>query len=410
MIRLLRRKFLFIAMVSLLGTLTVLCGAIGIINHYTTTKRADRAITMLHQNGGQFIPPGDAVDTAAFDFQITPETPFETRYFIVELTPQQEVRSVNLEHIAALDRRTVVDTINKILDTKAQRGYVEHYRFRMFPEADGGSTIIVLDSFLQLQAASNILCISILVSLACAFVVFLLLLGLSKRAVRPFLENSERQKQFVTDASHELKTPLAILSANIGLLEDSHGNNKWLESSKIQIRRLDQLIKNLVELARTEEDIKEEAAVFFSLSDVAEASIDAFQALAEANGKILSANIAEGVMMKGAEDNLFRLCVILLDNAVKYCDPGGTIRIVLVRHGRNVHLSVSNPCSGLDPALLPRYFDRFYRADASRARSTGGYGIGLSTAKAIVERHHGRITNRYAQGTITFTAVIPQAM
>lgn len=111
----------------------------------------------------------------------------------------------------------------------------------------------------------------------------------------------------------------------------------------------------------------------------------------------------------GVQDNFFRLLTILLDNAVKYCDPGGTIQFSLITRGRNLCVSISNPCQGLDPALLPRYFDRFYRADSSRTRETGGYGIGLSTAKAIVTRHRGHISNRYAGGIITFSAIIPQA-
>ena len=112
-------------------------------------------------------------------------------------------------------------------------------------------------------------------------------------------------------------------------------------------------------------------------------------------------------MLPGVEDNLARLCALLLDNAVKYCDEGGAIRLTLARRGRWAVLSVSNPCAGLDAAQLPRLFDRFYRADSSRARSSGGYGIGLSTARAIVARHHGRLTARLSGGTVTFTAVLP---
>lgn len=120
------------------------------------------------------------------------------------------------------------------------------------------------------------------------------------------------------------------------------------------------------------------------------------------------AEIADGISLKGVQDNFFRLFSILLDNAVKYCDPAGVIRLSVSLRGRNIYISVSNPCAGVDTTQLSRYFDRFYRADSSRARSTGGYGIGLSTAKAIVSRHKGRISNRYADGVITFTAVIPQ--
>ena len=408
MIRSLRRKFILIAMTSLVGTMVVLCTAIAIGNHCITTNRVDHAISVLHQNDGSFLPPGPRSDPSNFDFQITPETPFETRYFIVELTAQKEIQSVNLDHIAALDRQTVVDTISQIINTGAERGYVDHYRFGVFPNEDGGNTIIVLDCFLQLQSANNMLRITIAIFLACVLIVFVLLLFLSKRAIRPFVDNLERQRQFITDASHELKTPLAILSADIGLLEDTHGEDKWLESAKSQIVRLDRLIKNLVELARTEETIQEDAVEVFSVSEIAQANTDAFQPLAEADGKSLIAEIADGINTKGIQNNFFRLFSILLDNAVKYCDTAGIIRLSVSMRGRNICIAVSNPCAGVDTAQLPRYFDRFYRADSSRARSTGGYGIGLSTARAIVTRHKGRIFNHYADGIITFTAVIPQ--
>lgn len=408
MIRSLRRKFILIAMASLIGTMVLLCAAIGIGSYHATTSRVDRAIFILHQNGGTFLPPDSRFDPTDSNFQVTPETPFEMRYFIVELTEQKEIRSVDLEHIAAQDRQTVVDTVSRIVDTRTERGYVDHYRFGVFPGEDGGNTIIVLDCFLQLQSANNMLRITATIFSVCVLIVFVLLLFLSKRAIRPFADNLERQRQFITDASHELKTPLAVLSANIGLLEDTYGSDPWLESAHSQIVRLDKLIKNLVELARTEETVKEDAAACFSISEVAQANADAFRPLAEADGKELTAEITDGLTLKGVQDNFFRLFSILLDNAVKYCDPKGIIRLCVSQRGKNIYIVVSNPCAGINAAQLPRYFDRFYRADSSRARSTGGYGIGLSTAKAIVTRHKGRISNHYADGVIVFTAVIPQ--
>ena len=122
----------------------------------------------------------------------------------------------------------------------------------------------------------------------------------------------------------------------------------------------------------------------------------------------MTSEIPDEISLKGVQGNFFRLFSILLDNAVKYCDPAGNIHLSVSVRGRNIYISASNPCAGVDTAQLSRYFDRFYRADSSRARSTGGYGIGLSTAKAIVTRHKGRISNYYADGVITFTAVIPQ--
>ncbi len=410
MIRTLRRKFIAIAMLSLLGTLAVLCAAIGVGNYLATSNRADRAIDLLYENGGDFpAPPNGAPDpSGGFGFQVTPETQFETRYFIVELTAEREVRSVDTEHIAALDRQTVVEYISEILDQDRDRGYAGYYRFGVFPGGDGGSTIIGLDCFVQIQGAYNMFRITLLVALACAAVVLLLLAFFSRRAIRPFVENLERQRQFVTDASHELKTPLSILSADLGMLEEPHPGDRWLESAQAQIVRLNKLTKNLVELARTEESVRREAVTVFSLSDIVQANAEAFEMLAEAGGKTLAAEVAERVEMEGVQDDLFRLLSILLDNAVKYCDPGGEIRLKLSRRGRTVSLTVSNPCGDLDPTKLPRYFDRFYRADSSRARSTGGYGIGLSTAKAIVQRHRGRITNSYDGRNITFAVTLPQ--
>ena len=411
MIRTLRRKFIAIAMLSLLGTLTVLCGAIAAGNAYITADRADRAIDLLYQNSGEFPSPPEARPdpSGAPEFQVTPETPVETRYFIVELTDRREVQTVDTDHIAALDRQTVVECVNDILADGGSRGYVEYYRFGVFEDQGGGSTVIVLDCFLQLQSAYNMLRVTLLVALACAGIVFLLLAFFSRRAIRPFAENLERQRQFVTDASHELKTPLAILSADLGMLEEALPEDRWLRSAQGQVTRLDKLIRNLVELARTEEAVKHETVTAFSLSDAAEAGAEAFIPLAEAAGKALIPEITPGVEVEGVQDDLFRLLSILLDNGMKYCDPGGTIVLSLSRRGRSACLLVSNPCEDLDPRQLPRYFDRFYRADSSRARSTGGYGIGLSTAKAIVARHRGRITVRYEGGVITFLVTLPLA-
>ena len=408
MIRSLRWKFIWIAMLSLLGTMTVLCVSIGVGNHWITTRRVDRAISLLHQNGGTFLPPGAAFDPSDFEFQVTPETAFETRYFIVELTEQREVKAVDLEHIAAFDRHSVTETVSKVIQAGGNRGYVDYYRFGLFPSEDGGSAMIVMDCFLMLQAADNMLRITVIIFLVCALIVFLLLLYCSGRAIRPFAENLERQRQFVTDASHELKTPLSILSADLDLLSDSCGESRWLESARTQITRLDRLIKNLVELARTEETIEGDTIEEFSVTEIAQASVDAFQPAAEAVGKTLVAELAADINAKGVRDNFFCLFSILLDNAVKYCDPEGTICLSLSQHGRTICISVSNPCKGIDTSQLSRYFDRFYRVDSSRSRSTGGYGIGLSTANAIVIRHHGHMTNSYADGVITFTAKIPK--
>ena len=171
---------------------------------------------------------------------------------------------------------------------------------------------------------------------------------------------------------------------------------------------MDSLIRNLVKLARSEEAIPTSAITVVPISEIARSNVEAFRPLAEDGGKILVAEITSALTVKGVSDDIRRLLSLLLDNAVKYCDEGGTIQFVLVRRGKNAVIRISNPCSGLDASQLPHHFDRFYRADSSRARATGGTGIGLSTAKAIVIRHHGYITNDYRQGVISFTVSLPQ--
>ena len=409
MIRKLRRKFISIAMLSLLGTMAVICTTIGIGNYCIASNRADKAIELLYQNDGDFpVPDSNASPSSHTEFQVTAETPFETRYFIVELTAEDEVCSVNLEHIAALDRQTVVSTIEQIVSKGTAKGYVGHYRFGRFQSENGGYTLIVLDCFMQLQSAYAMFRVIAAVFVLCAGIVFVLLLVLSKRVTRPFAENWERQRQFVTDASHELKTPLAILSADLGLIEETEDNRTWLESGQEQIQRMDSLIRNLVELARSEEAIPTSDITTVSVSDIAEAGAETFRPLAEAAGKSLAADIAPALAVSGVPDDIRRLFALLLNNAVKYCDEGGTIQLTAIHRGKNVLIKISNPCAGLDTSQLPRYFDRFYRADSSRARATGGSGIGLSTAKAIVTRHRGYITNDYRQGVISFTVSLPQ--
>lgn len=408
MIRTLRRRFLLIALASLTGTLAVLCLVINLGYHAITTRRADQVLQMLHQNAGQFPEPETQADPGAFPgFQVTLETPFETRYVVVRLTGQREVAEVDMEHIAALDREKVIQQVEQILDGGKNSGYSGYYRYQVFDDGEEGQTIVVLDCFLQLQAANNVLRLTLLASLACIAIVFLLLVFLSRRVVRPFAENLEKQRRFVTDASHEPKTPLAIISANTGLLEASLGENRWLASTQVQVSRLDRLIGHLVELARTEETLTEEEIQPVDLSGVVAGQIEDYRLLAQTSGKELESDVAPGVTVRGAADNLKRLCTLLLDNAVKYCDSGGTIRLTLAQRGRWAVLSISNPCAGLDPAQLPRLFDRFYRADASRSRDTGGYGIGLSTARAIVQRHRGRLTAKSEDGLVVFTARLP---
>ena len=407
MIRSLRRRFILIAVVSLIITLTLLCAFTQITSYHTMSRRFDEGIRVLYENGGE-LPEIKEEDMPAIDgaFQMTVETPYELRYFTVRFDNARDSVEIDTDHIAAFSKEQAAQMAKSIYDKGKTSGYLDYYRYGVFAE-ENGVTVIVMDGFQAIQLFHKGLTMSLLISVAFMLAVLLLVMILSKRAIRPFIENMERQRQFVTDASHELKTPLTIIAANNNLIETILPDNKWVKSTEKQISRMNLLIRNLIELAHTEESAGSTEWAEFSLSDVAASQAEAFAPLVEAHGCRLETQVQPGIQYRGAQDNLFRLFSLLLDNAVKYCTPGGTIKLALCRKGRLVVFTLSNPCQNLKPADIPKLFDRFYRADASRARATGGYGIGLSTAKAIVEQHHGKISAKYENGQITFTVSLP---
>ena len=228
---------------------------------------------------------------------------------------------------------------------------------------------------------------------------------LSRRAIRPAVESLKKQKQFITDAGHEIKTPLSIIAANADVLELSAGGSEWLDSIRHQVKRLDGLAADLLTLSKLEEEDRRAAYRTFSLSEAAAETAEPFAIPAAAKGKTLECRIQPGIVYCGDEAAIRRLISILLDNAVKYAAEGGTILLTLAAAGKNVRLEVTNPCDQLPQGDLDRLFDRFYRPEASRSRETGGTGIGLSIARAVVQAHGGKITaDRPQEGVIRFTA------
>lgn len=398
----LRRRFVLIAMCALSATLVCLIAGINLSYNWRIDRRAEALMDVLYRNDGQMPAK---FDTDAL-FQPTEETPFETRYFVVELARDGTLSEVDLEHIAAFDHGSAADCIAEIIETGKEAGYYGRYRYAVHENDDGSRTVLVLDCSQQLQGSRTLLRITCAAAGACWVTVLLLLLLFSRTAVRPFAENLARQKRFITDASHELKTPLAVISANAEVIALESGETEWVGSIRGQTARMTQLIQSMIELARTEEEPDTHLFQPFALSETVEEAVVPFETLITAQGKRLETEIEPGLTLRGAEDAIGRLVSILLDNAVKYTDPGGCIRLTLHRQGRGVNLTVQNTCAAFDPARLPYLFDRFYRADDSRARHTGGYGIGLSIAQGVARQHKGRLTARYQKPDISFTLTL----
>ena len=257
-----------------------------------------------------------------------------------------------------------------------------------------------------MMSFQNFLVTSFFVSIFGVSTVFILVVLLSKRAIEPVAESYEKQKRFITDAGHEIKTPLTIIDADTSILEMEYGENEWLDDIQVQTKRLAGLTNDLIYLSRMEEKQTKTTMIEFPFSEVISEEAQSFQGLAKVKGKNFMVDIEPMLSLKGDEKTIRQLISILLDNAVKYCTEQGQIRLTAAHKGKNIILSIYNTSQPLTKENIDHLFDRFYRTDESRNSKTGGYGIGLSVAKAAVEAHHGKIVASSEDGNSLLITVI----
>ena len=420
MIRSLQKKFILIAMMSLLCVTVVLIGAINVTNFIRIDQRAEDLLTMLSSREKPFdkIPhPGDAPEFPDDTFFgkhkdpnvfITPETEFTTRWFSVTYDLDGTFRFASVDQIAAVTEGQAKELGDQILDSGRTHGYKGIYKYRLTTESDT-ETLWFLNCENELNGALFLLITTVFIGLICLLILLLLISLFSRRAVRPVLENMERQKRFITDAGHELKTPLSIISANADVLSMTGQENEWVQSIRKQTDRMGNLVQDLLTLARAEESVEGTERLDFNLSDAVVDTAMPFTHLARMKGKTVTLDILPDIIFRGDEGSLRRLVSILMENAVKYSSVPGQIFLSLRRENRKIFLVQSNSCDEIpEKEDLNRLFDRFYRADPSRSRERGGYGIGLSIAQSIVESHKGNITVSAEKKTICFSVVLSE--
>ncbi len=270
----------------------------------------------------------------------------------------------------------------------------------------GGTSVIFLNSERELHAIRALFWITAAVAGGCLVIVFLLVLLFSRRAIAPYMRNLAMQKQFITNASHELKTPLTAISTSADVLAMEYENDEWVKNIQSQSVRLSRLISDLVTLSRLDEENPFPERAEFSLSDAVWETAEPFTALARSCGRSYSQNIEDGLTMTGDRTAVQQMVSILLDNANKYTPEGSSIFLSARRAGRKNEIAVSNTCEGAESIDVTRLFDRFYRADESHSTRIGGTGIGLSIARATAEAHGGTIEASVSGDTITFRVKI----
>lgn len=270
----------------------------------------------------------------------------------------------------------------------------------------GGTSVIFLNSERELHAIRALFWITAAVAGGCLVIVFLLVLLFSRRAIAPYMRNLAMQKQFITNASHELKTPLTAISTSADVLAMEYENDEWVKNIQSQSVRLSRLISDLVTLSRLDEENPFPERAEFSLSDAVWETAEPFTALARSRGRSYSQNIEDGLTMTGDRTAVQQMVSILLDNANKYTPEGSSIFLSARRAGRKNEIAVSNTCESAESIDVTRLFDRFYRADESHSTRIGGTGIGLSIARATAEAHGGTIEASVSGDTITFRVKI----
>ncbi len=400
MVKKLRKKFVITATLSLLAILVVMIAIINFSNIRANVKDTDHLLSILATNDGHFpqtrppkenrFDPQNPFSFESLNNTRSAEMPFQSRFFVVWLDESGNIASTDLSQVAAISEEDAVEYGLLAASSGKEKGMIQSYRYQKATSSSGREFIVFVDMTVSLINIYNLLIRSVLVGLLALVAMFLLVFMFSTHAVAPVVESLEKQKRFITDAGHELKTPLAVISANIDVLELESGKSEWTASIRNQIKRMNSLVKNLLTLSRMDE---ERMRVVFSDFDMSSTVLDAatsFQALAESKGKLYQMDIEKDIHITGDQKSIEQLTSLLLDNAIKYSSDQGNIHITLSK-GKTISLEVSNTCDSVPEGNLDRLFDRFYRVDTSRSRETGGYGIGLSVARAIASSHGGTI-------------------
>ena len=488
MIKTLKRKFILLAMVSLTVLLAVIVTGMNVINYERVVSNADSRLEVLEQNSeklqqrpggfgdgkGPFGGPGESSGSGSSDNsaessgsdsaevreqsgvpdgksdelyfgrdgfrgpRMTMDEAEESRFFTVVTDAEGNVKQTNIDRISAVDSSEAGEYAEKALASGKSKGFVDEFRYSVVTE-DEVSRITFLDCGRTLASFRDFLRASVLMSVCGLLIMFAVISYFAGRIVSPVAESYEKQKRFITDAGHEIKTPLAIIKANLDVIKlDPDSTEECLDEIGNQTDRLTSLTNDLVYLSRMEESDKSLVMSEVDLSGLMTDTVNSFIPLAAEKGKMINDDVEKGIKIKGSRKELEKLLSIVMENAVKYSavrredlqnsdeisadaknqtsaededfePPIPQIDVSLRKDGRNAVIELSNAAENeLTNESLSHVFERFYRTDSSRNSQTGGHGIGLSMASAIVSAHDGRITARTTDGfDFIVTASLP---
>ncbi len=401
MIRVLQKKFVFTAMVAVSILILILLGTINVVNMVMVKTETNKTLAMISEADGNFDhiqPPQSSAPPS--DFRIKPKDErdkfLSSNFFIVRLNRNGQVVFTDVSRTPSVDEASAEELALRVLDERISSGKAGKYRYQIRNSRMGNETVIVfLDTSEEILSYVRVLLLSGGIGIVCWILMLFMVMFLSKKAIRPIAENIERQKQFVTNAGHEIKTPLAIILANTEAMELYNGENKWSKNIREQTVRLNGLMKNLLLLAKMDEDAADIIKSEISLSELVSENVRAFAEPLNLRSITLQIEIQPKVIIKANKEQMSQLISILLDNASKYTNDSGTVIVSLQQSDKRIKLLIKNSCEKLPDTPPDKLFDRFYRDDKARTQKTGGYGIGLSVARSIAEANKGSITAVY---------------
>lgn len=411
MFRRLRLQFIVVATIAVSIMLISIIGILNASKYATSEKKINKILDLLSKNNG--VLPDEEVVEKILGRKTNPDIIVQYRYFSAYVDSTNKVITMNTEHIANLSETDVIFYIRKILSGKNRYGNFtttdgQKFAYKLSLHEDDSKLIVVLDTTSYIEDRADLIDTSVFIFFSNLVFFIIIFIIFSGKVMMPFMENYRNQKAFITNAGHELKTPLAIISANNELCEMIGGENEWTKSTKEQVERMTDLINRLVVLARFEEKSEEKSDVAeknINFSDIVTKSANSFKSMAIKGGKNFESNIQKNLCISGDDGAIYELVNILIDNANKYCDDGGTVGVGLLQHGitfKKAKLVVYNTYKSGKGVDYSRFFERFYREDKSHNSSVSGYGVGLSIAGNIVKRHKGKIHISYKNDTIYF--------
>ena len=388
----LRWRFILAAMGAFLAVILLIASLVNFFTYAVITNRVDQSIDMIANSDFRTprdfkpVPRGDN----PFEGRQDMEANYMMRFFVVHVDKEDNATYFSMDFIASVDENSAVEYANKALARKSDNGFIGNYRYSKI-DKDGETILIFLNASRELQFARTLGLLTLEISIASLVLVFILVVIFSKKAIRPIENNIKQQKQFITDASHELKTPLTSISTSLDVITAEHGEDEWTDNIRKQTGRMTKLVSELVTLSRLDEDQPLPNKEHFSLSNAAWETVDIYQSQAKGRGKKMTVDIADDVEIYGDRSAIQQMLSVLLDNAVRYSNNEGEIKFSVYTKKNKARIEVYNTCNYDTPPDVTRLFDRFYRPDGSRNSETGGTGVGLAIAQAVTESHGGTI-------------------